>query len=173
MYRIGFVGHTPEYAMQDIELQKSLARRTVDLIQHQYGEDLIINVAGDTGMAEYIADACVALGVKYHLFLPFPPQYMEMLWYPDQYRKLMNNFNAAWATTVTRAEYDKADELESRMKSYRSLVDYSQFVICAWNGMKQGTTFESVRYGLEKNKLMLNAHKELKMITNEDLVKRR
>ena len=68
MYRIGIVGHHPEY-IPDLDAMIRRIDRTIDLISYQYGEDLVINTAGDIGVGQWTASACLEKGIKYHLFL--------------------------------------------------------------------------------------------------------
>lgn len=168
MYKIGVIGHTPEYLSEHKEI-KSLVNSTLELIQHQYGEDLIIQLAGDIGVAEWAADSCIQNKIKYHLFLPFPPKYTEMLWFDDQFHKLEEHFNFAWSTSIAIPKYNQNIDAETRLENYRRLVSNSRFIIVFWNGMKQGTTFESIKYALENNILVINAMRERQMVTNEDI----
>lgn len=168
MYKVGLVGQTSEY-IKDPEKLRSLVNKTVDLIKFQYGEDLVFNVVGDIGVSEWAVDDCVGMNIKYHLFLPYPPHFMEMLWYESQYIKLKSHFNHAWSMTVTAYKYDKGTEVEDKANTYKKLVDNSQFLICFWDGMKQGPMFECIKHALATNKLAINAMDERKMITNEDL----
>ncbi len=169
MYRIGLVGHTPEYT-KDIPEAKSLVKNTIDLIRFQYGEELIFNIPGDTGVSEWAVDACAEFGAKYHLFLPFPPNEMEFLWQPEQYKKLILHFTTAWATTIVSQKYDKSTFSSVGFANYKRAIEQSQFIICFWNKMKQGMVFESIRYALGKNILVIDAMNELKMITSEDIL---
>ena len=48
MYRVSVFGHRPEY-IHDAATTKRLINRTLELLQYQYGEDLIVNAVGDIG----------------------------------------------------------------------------------------------------------------------------
>ena len=164
MYRVGIVGHRPEY-VPDQKLMTNTIDRVIDLISYQYDEDLIINVGGEIGVEQWTSEICGQRNVKYHLFLPCHPDLLSVEWYEDQKRVLDNCFKKSWATTVYSHEYSR----EAEVKNHEHVVNMSDFIICFWNGMKQGTTFNSIIYALKQNKITLNGLNDLKLITNEDI----
>lgn len=167
MYRVGIVGHRPEY-VPNKEPMISTIDRVIDLISYQYKDSLVINVGGDVGVSQWATETCSKRNVKFHLFLPCPPDMLSVEWYDDQKRILSNNFKKSWATTIYSQEYSR----EAETKTYESMVDLSDFIICFWNGMLQGPTFECIQYALKQNKLTLNGSNDLKLVTNEDTRKR-
>lgn len=160
MYRIGVVGHRPEY-IQDISSTMATVNRAVDLIAFQY-DDLVINVGGEIGVDQWVADFCRKNKIRYHMFLPCPPNILGSEWYDDQKLLLDSCHKQAWATTICSSEYG----YDVEKTNYNSIIDASDFIICFWNGMKQGPTFDCINYALEKNKLTLNGLDELKLVTN-------
>ena len=163
MYRVGVVGHRPEY-IQDQDSVISTVGRIIDTISYQY-KDLIVNVGGEIGIDQWAADFCRKNGIRYHMFLPCPPDYLSSEWYDEQKQILTNCYNNSWATTIYSKEYGYEIEKEN----YQNIVDISDFVICFWNGMKQGSTFECIKYALSKNKLTLNGLNDLKLVTNDEI----
>jgi uncharacterized phage-like protein YoqJ len=163
MYRVGIVGHRPEY-ISDRNAMIRVVDRVIDLISYQYGEELIINVGSDIGVGQWAAEICQERKIKYHLFLPCPPDTLSSEWYEEQQLSLNNSFKNAWATTIYSMNYNRDVE----KKTYEHISDMSDFIICFWNGMKQGPTFTCVEYALKQNKLTLNGLKDLKLVTNED-----
>ena len=164
MYRVGIVGHRPEY-IPDRDAVRRTVDRVLDLISYQYGSDLIINVSGDTGIDQWTAEICLERVIKYHLFLACPPEILSREWYDEQQVILNKCFSNSWATTIYSEEYNYDVEREN----YEQLIDMSDFIICFWNKMKQGPTFDCVKYSLTHNKITLNGLYDLKLITNEDI----
>lgn len=164
MYRIGVVGHRPEY-VPDIDAMVRIIDRSIDLVSYQYGEDLIINVGGDIGVAQWALKSCTDRKIKYHLFLPCPTDIFSDSWYDDQKIFLDECFKKSWAVTINSAEYS----FKSEKQTYEYIIDMSDFIICFWNGMKQGSTFDCITYALKVNKLTLNGFNDLKLVTNEDM----
>jgi hypothetical protein len=164
MYRIGIVGHRPEY-VSDRDALKRTIDRTIDLISYQYGEDLVINVGGDIGTGHWALKSCVSRNIRYHLFLPCQADVFSGEWYDDQRVFLNECFKTSWAVTINSLEYSS----ETEKKTYEHIVDMSDFIICFWNGMRQGPTFECIEYALKHNKLTINGSNDLKLITNDDM----
>lgn len=168
MYRIGMIGHSPEYFSNPGSIKDKL-ERVLDLIRFQYGEELVFNLAGDIGVGEWAADTCIEKKYKYHLFLPYPVEEMESLWYPEQWQAVRTHFKTAWATTISFPQFAPGEQREC--ENYYNLVDSSAFIICFWNGMKQGIVADTIRYALSQHKLVVNGLNDLKLVTSEDLGK--
>ena len=164
MYRIGIVGHRPEY-VSDRDAAMRTIDRVIDLISYQYGEDLVINIGGDIGVDQWALNSCADRGVKYHLFLPCEVGVFSDSWYNEQKVFLNERFKKSWAVTI----YSSKCNLETEKETHKHIVDMSDFVICFWNGMKQGPTFDCITYALENNKLTINGSEDLKLVTNDDM----
>lgn len=164
MYRIGVVGHRPEYVPDHNSTIRNVDR-VVDLISYQYGKDLVLNVNGDIGVGQWTLEACENRKIKYHLFLPCEPEAFAENWYEKQKDFLHRCFKNAWAVSIYAQKYN----LETEREVYRQIVSMSDFLICFWNGMSQGPTFDCIKYALENHKLTLNGLNDLKLITNEDM----
>lgn len=168
MYRIGIIGNSPEYFSNPSSVKDNL-ERVLDLVRFQYGEELVFNLAGDIGVGEWAADVCLKKKYRYHLFLPYPVKEMEVLWYPEQLKAVQNHFKTAWATTISFPDFVPGEQREC--ENYHNLVDSSAFVICFWNGMRQGNTADAIRYSLSQHKLVVNGLNDLKLVTSEDIGK--
>jgi len=166
MYRVGIVGHSPEY-IPDPDSVKDKVEHVLGIIRYQYGEDLVFNLAGDIGVGEWAADVCIKNKYKYHLFLPYPVEDMEALWYPEQLSSVEAHFRTAWATTISFPKYVHGEPLEE--ENYHHLVDASAFIICFWNGMRAGPISETIKYALSQNKLVINGLNDLKLVTSDDI----
>jgi len=164
MYRVGIVGHRPEYVPEKDIMIRTIDR-VIDLISYQYGKDLIINVSGDIGVGHWSTQICVDKNLKYHLFLPCMPDILSTAWYEDQQASLTYYFKNAWATTIQKHDYS----IDSERQNYEHIINMSDFVICFWNGMKQGTTYNSIKYAIQQNKLTVNGLEDLKLVTNEGM----
>jgi uncharacterized phage-like protein YoqJ len=161
MHKIGIIGHSAEY-FPEKEPIKQIIENTISLINFQYGENLLINLDGNIGVSHWVADVCLTLGIKYHLFLPSPPEEVYKYWYEGQQQDLSKYFGSSWANTICSPKYNKSN-------NNVLLVDSSSFVICFWMGKRQGSTFDCIEYCLQTNKLVMNGLNDLKMLTSDDL----
>lgn len=169
MYRIGIVGHTVEH-FRDPAAAKRKVRRTIDLLNYQYNNEVMYNVAGNIGVGLWTTNKCLEESYKYHLFCPFPLEVTCEHWYDGQKKDLTRAFSYAYALSIMEPERKSANL--SNMVNER-IVDNSNFVIAFWMGKKQGHTYDAITYALETNKLILNGLKDLKLITNNDVRKTR
>lgn len=164
MYRIGIVGHRPEYVPDQDAMMRNIDR-IIDLISYQYGEDLVINVGGDIGVDQWALKTCADRRIKYHLFLPCVVDIFSNDWYDNQKVFLDECFKKSWAVTINSSEYN----FKTERKTYEYIVDMSDFIICFWNGMKQGPTYDCIKYATKQNRLTINGSNNLKLVTNEDM----
>jgi len=162
VYRVGVIGHSPEY-YSDRDAVARAVDRTIDLIFYQYKEDLIINASGNIGVGHWAMASCLDRNIKYHIFLQCMPDIISLEWFSDQKESLNCYFKNAWSTTICEFNYKK----ELNEKHYEHLVDTSDFIICFWNGMKQGEVHSAIKYAFKKNKLVVDGMDQLKLITNE------
>jgi hypothetical protein len=162
MYRVGIVGHHPDN-LSDRDAVERKVDQVIDLISYQY-KDLVINAVGDIGVGLWAAEACLRRDIRFHIFLYDLPEIMSEGWYGHQQRSLSLCCNSAWATSIYSTNLDRNLEIEA----YKTMTDMSDFLICFWNGKKQGLTFSCIKYSLESSKITLNGLKDLQLITNED-----
>ena len=172
MYKIGIVGHSPENISMPEDKVKRTIRQTIDLLNYQYNTDVIFNVMGEIGVGLWAAEECIDLPndhdgtpFRYHIFLPYPQEMTAEYWYDDQKELLRKCCNNAYS--ITTCEFQRG--LSGH--SYQDLVFDSNFLICFWTGKKQGKTFETIRFALQNNKIVLNGLHELKLITNKNISK--
>jgi len=178
MYKIGIIGHSPEhFSVPSAEEVQKTIRSTIDLLATQYGaEQVMFNVAGDIGVGLWAAEICMENAdtdvlannkCNYHMFMPYVPERTADGWFEYQVEMLRECYTKAKAITVCNTDKD------AQLESLKQIVNDSNFIICFWIGKKQGKTFETIKYALEKNKMVLNGLSELKMVTNEDLKRAR
>lgn len=173
MYKIGIVGHCPD-VFSDSDLIKRTVETTVDLLRYQYGEDLIFNIAGNTGVSEWAATYCNKEGIGYHLYMPLMPEHTSLNWYQEQKDVLLNNFKYAHASTICWPTDTLSSQQSNKISLYEKmcdthLIDNSNFIIAFWENKHQGRTFNAIKYALSKNILILNGLGELRLITNNDI----
>jgi len=162
MYKIGIIGHGPEYYSEPDHILLAI-ENIIDLLGFQYGESTVFNVAGETGVGLWSAEIAFNRKIKYHIFLPYTFEQTCEHWYEEQKNILIKCCNRAFSITSCYPDKKHIDD------SYKFLVDDSNFIICYWIGKKQGKTFEAIKYALETNKLVLNGLDDLKLITNLDI----
>ncbi len=172
MYRVGIIGHTPEY-FKDWDIVKRLIGRAIELISFQYQEDLIFNISGTAGVGSAAAEYCrvsVSPPQRYHLFNQWPIEDMKDLWKDEQFKSLMCSYTSAWGLTISFPNKKQVKpELDCEFVNYKHMVDNSDFVIYFWNGMKQGAVYDSIKYSLATNVLSINWTNDRQLITNEDI----
>jgi hypothetical protein len=165
MHNIGFFGHDISDFHCDPESVKRMVYEVVETIKLQYGKSLSINVDGEPGVGQIVADAANKYKIKYHMFLPCPPDVVGEYWYEDQKLNMMAQFNGSSASTMIGSVCSKDNSAERDKK----MVDSSNFVICFWNGKHQGRTFSIIKYALSTNKLVLNGLNDLKLVSAVDM----
>jgi len=174
MYKIGIMGHSPEYFSLPEDKIRDLLRETIGLLVYQY-KDVIFNIDADIGAGLWAADECLHSGgvfdgpVYYHLFLPYPLEITSEDWYDDQKELLKNCCNHAHSITICEA--GKPASISSVYQPGCEIVQDSNFTIFYWNGMKQGHTFQAIKHALESNKVAINGLDDLKLITSQHLHK--
>lgn len=173
MYKIGIIGHSPEYfSVPSVDEVRKIIRDNLNTLSYQYGKDVIFNVVGEIGAGLWVAEECVvgrADGghpLNYHLYLPFPSDITSNDWYDYQKELLKKCCNNARSLTICNSK--KMTENES---PFEALVNDSNFIICYWTGKKQGRTFETIKYALKNNKMMLNGLNGLSLVTNKNIEK--
>lgn len=168
MYRIGVIGHSPEYFIDPGAVQRTV-ERTIDLLSFQYDVDnMIFNIGGDIGVGLWAANYCRKNSYKYHLFIPFPLETTLEHWYDDQQRDLRLAYSHAYALSVGVVNSErKSTTVDNRTN--QNVVDNSNFVIAFWMGKQQGHTFDTIHYAFKRQKLILNGLEELKLITDKDI----
>jgi hypothetical protein len=162
MHKVGIIGHSPEH-LHHIDDVRSSIRKTIDLLNFQYAEQLMYNIIGDIGIGLIAAEECIESESIYHIFLPYTLEKTTQHWYKDQKDKMLMCYGKARGITICQVSSDETNNMHER------LVEESSFIICFWVGKKQGKTFETIKYALQNNKLVLNGFDDLKLITNIDL----
>jgi len=168
MYKIGIIGHGPE-RFDDLQKVQRLVGNTIDLLGFQYGgeDDVVFNIKGSIGVGLWSAEECIDRDYRYHLFLPYSAKKTSKHWYDDQQRQLLNQYNRAYSLTICNP--DRTGNVEA----YEYLTDNSNFVVCFWNGIKQGKTANTIEYAIDNNKIVLNAMNDLKLVTKRDLIRKK
>lgn len=162
MYKIGIIGHGPE-RFSDREQAERLVINTLELLSHQYGDEVVFNIATNDGVGLWAAQYCLKMQHKYHLFLPSSKDETCQHWYDFQKEQFNEQYNNAYSLTVCNP---RVGDLP-----YVHLIDNANFVICFWVGNKDGTIAHAIEYSLNNNKLILNGSNNLKLITSRDLRK--
>ena len=170
MYKIGLVGHKSE-DLKDLEITGRLIGYTIDLLSHQYGHDMILNICGERGTELIAGTYCMDNKIRYHLFLSQNPNtFNDASWYDEQQKLLISQFQNSFSVTICSSS-DKKD-IDSEKERDKLLVDDSIFLVVFWTGKKIGRTFDIIDYALLQNKIVLNGLNELKLLTKYDLKKK-
>jgi hypothetical protein len=169
MHSIGLIGHRSGNFHSNEEISKSKIVNVLEILSFQYGKDLILNVDGETGVGHFAIQEARGLDIKYHIFLPGPVETVGKDWFDRQKQNLDLYFKNSYSTTIASSKCSA----QSEKQRDHDLVDCSSFLICFWDGCRQGRTFDIIKYSLATNKLVLNGLDDLKMISNIDIKKRR
>lgn len=165
MYKIGIIGSGPERFMDHINVRRTIGK-IIDILAVQYGDDKVIfNIKSDIGVGLWAPEECIDRGYKYHLFLPYSLEKTSEYWYNKQKQMLDNQYNRAYSLTISNpnSKSNHDDEL------YNQLIFNSSFLVCFWSQARD-STHSAIKNALRHNVMVLNGLKELKLVTNEDLI---
>jgi hypothetical protein len=169
MHNVGIIGHRAGNFHIDEKQLKAKIQEALEILSFQYGDELCLNVDGETGVGFFVMRAANELNIKYHIFLPCPIEFVGRDWFDSQKQELGLYFKKAHSTTTISSKPSAANEKDRD----QCLVSCSSFLICFWEGCRQGRTFGAIKQALTTNKLVLNGLNELKLVSNMDLKKRR
>lgn len=161
---IGTFGHKNGNFHIDSIILSNKIKDVLEIIKFQYNNDIILNIDGETGIGQEIADFSKELQIGYHLYLPCAPEDIGNDWFDWQKEKLKQHYKNSNSITIVSNHND--DRLRDQ-----KLIDDSNFIVCFWDGRHQGRTYEMIKYALQSNKLVLHGFNELRLITNKDLKK--
>ena len=160
MYKIGVVGSGPDRFGEPEAVQRTIGS-TIDLLLAQYGqEEAVFGIEAAIGVGLWAGQVCMLRESKYHLYLPYTLEKTSEHWFPEQQEMLRAQYTNMYSLTICNKEL-----------VHESLVDSSNFIVCFWAGNKNGKTFRAIKHALKKNKIVLDAFNDLKLITNADLRK--
>lgn len=168
--RVAITGHRPDAFIQSHYTENRLSLivgGTIATFQREYGDDLIFNLGGAVGADQWVGDACIEQGVKFHLYLPMLPEVQSKYWSSVQQSNLEKQMAAAAGVTI----YDpsgKYDVATYHMRD-RKMVDNADIVVAFWVGKKKGGTYNTMKYALGQSKFVLNALNSLRPVFSDDL----
>ena len=165
IYRVGITGHRPD-RFRDAEVAQELCDELVMTLKKQY-EYIEFNLGGSTGTDQWVGDACIRYEVEYNLFLPFPAEIQSKHWYKEQQDNLNTQIEKCNSLYIAGPKYKPANYFIRN----RSIVDNADFLVCFWEGIHRGGTFDTLKYAMKKSKIVLNALTDLSMVTGEHLEK--
>ena len=161
MHKIGIIGHSPEH-FSDNNLTKRCVEQTIDLLLFQYGhDDVLFNIVGEIGIGLWASEFCLKNNIKYHLYIPFVAEETSKHWFNDQKEVLKECLSKAYAITISNPV--RTNDFSE--KEFKQMVDDSIFLVCFWNGKKQGRTYDSINYAMNSSKLVISAFDGLKLVT--------
>lgn len=164
VYQVGITGHRPD-RYKDAQAAEKLCRETIATIDYQYYDagQLYFNLGGCIGADQWAGAACIDLDIDFNLFLPFPPNIQAQYWYDYQKEELERQVDHCSGLTIVGEEYKVANYfIRDRM-----IVDNSDFIICFWEGCLQGGTYQTIKYAVNNNKIVLNALDNLSLVSRE------
>ena len=162
---IGITGHRPNF-FRDAEKTKELCDSLVLNMLKEYDHP-IFNLGGCAGADQWVGNACIKYNIEFNLFLPFPAEIQSKYWYKDQQEALENQIKHCKGLVIAGPKYKPANFFIRN----RSIVDNSDFLVCFWEGMHRGGTYDCIKYAVQKkSKIVLNALTDLSMVTGEELI---
>ncbi len=170
MARVCITGHRPDPFLVSHYQAETVARLAGDIacvLKREYGEELFFNLGGAIGADQWMGAAAIEHGIRFGLFLPFPPQVQARFWTEEQRSELDRQLRTAARIVIAdpSGQYDPARYHERD----RLMVDESDFVVAFWVGRRRGGTYETMRYALSKSKFVLNALDRLRPVFKQDL----
>lgn len=163
MYKIGIIGQTPDVFSA---FEKERVTETMNVLSFQYGDDLVYNIPIDIGVGLWSAKHCYDTGKKSHVFLAYPPSVISEHWYDEQTEDLnIVYLNARAITVIKNVDNNNFGLYENTANEM--VVDDSNFVIVFWDGRKQGSVFDTIRYAFDMHKMVIDGF-SMKLLTVDD-----
>jgi uncharacterized phage-like protein YoqJ len=170
MITIAITGHRPDaflvshYSLEEIQ---GKINDIVAIFKREHNDELCFNIGGALGTDLWAGKACMEHNVKFHLYLPFPPDAQVKYWKDEQVDALKEQLNKAVGIDIVNpAGYNKKDYYVSKTR----MIDNANFVVAFWVGKKAGGTYNSIDYALKQNKFVFNALNDLRPIFKENLI---
>lgn len=160
---IGFFGHTPD-DFSNREEVKAQVFSIVEQVGSEHGSDLFCLFEPQIGVPQWACEAALELGIPYGLYLPIPAEQWATYWYSEQKETLLRQCQHASSVYVANCN----PEIQTNKKYFSSmerLVDDADALVFFWLGKKQGHTYNAVKYGDKKNKIMHNAFLDMDLIS--------
>lgn len=167
--KIAVTGHRPDAFLVShytIDTVKSITESIVVAHKREH-QDLTFLLGGTIGIDQWVGEACIKHEVKFKLFLPFQPVIQAKYWTDEQKAELDRQCKHAKGLYVIDpvGPYNVWTNMERNKK----MVDESDLVIAFWVGKRRGGTYNAIQYALRKEKTVLNALNELKLISKQEL----
>lgn len=163
MYKIGIIGSL-QNRFKDADKAHRRLDEVMELLEFQYHSEMTFNIAGDIGTGLWAIDKCMAKDYKYHLFLPCELDETSTHWYEDQQQLLQKGYNNANSISICSSSGPDYE------KTYKQIVDDSNFLVCFWGGSKQSEIYGTIGWAFTTNKMILDGLNELKMMTYEGVI---
>lgn len=167
VYKIGIIGHRPHRFTFSETVRKTCAQVALTLMDQYAPNQVRFNLNGLPGAGQWFGQACLEYGINYHLFLPCDPAAYVSEWYQEQKDGFEKQLAECYGLTLANKELSKDTVCEAA----QMLVDDSDFVVAFWEGYKSGLTYETIKYGVETSKLVLDGARGLTLIAKKELVK--
>lgn len=169
MITIAITGHRPDAFLVSHFSPEQIQRRASDIVaifKREHGDDLCFNVGGALGTDLWVGQACIEQNVKFHLYLPFPPEVQSKYWKEEQVAMLKEQLNRAIGIDIVNPSgFSKKDYYIRNIR----MVDAANFVVAFWVGKRAGGTYNCIDYALKKSKFVFNALNGLRPIFKENL----
>jgi uncharacterized phage-like protein YoqJ len=172
MMRIAITGHRPDAFLVSHYAPETIMRIADDLVvrlKREHGPELCFNLGGAIGVDQWMGNACIEHGVRFHLYLPFHPSIQAKFWSAEQKMELDRQMQRAVGINIVEPNPSAEYNVFLYQERNKKMVDDSNFTIAFWVGKKRGGTFNAMKYSLKQSKFVLNAMDKLRPLFKEDL----
>lgn len=142
---------------------------TACILQREYGDELEFNLGGAIGIDQMMGAAAIEHGIRFSLYLPFPPEVQGKFWKSGQRAELERQMRHAAGITIVDPEGNYTPR--RYFERDRLMVDNADFTIGFWVGKRRGGTYETMKYSLRQSKMVINAMDGMRLVFKQDLEK--
>ena len=158
---IGITGHRPN-RFENIEYAQQCCHDVVEYLVHKNDgvAMLSFSLGGALGADTWVAEACIKNRVPYTLYLPFPADVQSKFWSKSEQAFLETQ--CAYASKVD--VYGSSYNVKNYILRDHLIVDNSHYIICFWEGHRNGGTYNTISYANKRGKLILNGLNDLEEV---------
>lgn len=141
--RVAWTGHRPELFADPAAAEHAVHVVAAELAG-QHGAGLRFLVGGQRGVDTWAAEAAVALGVPFDLYLPLPEEVFTHGWRPADRERLAATLRTAASVRV--ADPTGALGPAAYTARNRALALGGDLLVAVWTGRRGGGTWETVQF---------------------------
>lgn len=165
MYTVGFVGDLP--GRRDDKMS-GVIDRVVDLLDYQYGGDIVFNFDGGSFLGLYGANKCVENNFKFNLYLPHTVDVVADIFSKDESSVMVRCAEAARSLVCSNISEPISNSII--FSNQKNIINNSSFIISFWSGCKHGPYFDALMHAFDNSMIVIDGAGELKMLSKQSIL---